>query len=261
MAAREETKEVFVAVKNISVIWRQSQRKYNETWAKKIAADFDTDKFDPPVITLPNGQGHYHCVEGQHRVGAVRIAFGENEVLRCRQVNASDPARAAEIFLGINSGRKPVKPVEQFLVAVTAKREPQVTINRLINRMNYRVSAAKSDYCISAVNSLIKIHTRQGMDVLTATLMMLDKSWHGDATAFQGDILMGYAVFINEFGPHMSTTRLIEIIPQVFTPNQLLTSGKFYAEQHKVTLVEGMSEVLRSKYNRGLKDKDKLKKK
>jgi len=259
---KDETKEEFITVKNISVIWRQSQRKFREAWAKEIAANFDTDKFDPPVVTLPNGQGLYHCVEGQHRVAAVRIAFGDNEKLRCRMVNASDPARAAEIFLGINSGRKAIKPVERFLVAVTAKREPETTINRLVNKMNYRISSAKTDFCISAVSALIKVHQRQGYDVLCATLLMLDKSWHGDATAFQGDMIMGYAVFLNEFGPQINTARLIDVMPKVFSPNQLIVAARTYSEQHKCTLLEGMSEVLRAKYNggRGMKDKDKLKK-
>jgi hypothetical protein len=256
-------KEVFVAVKNLSVIWRQAQRPFQESWAKKIAAEFDTDKFDPPVVTLPNGQGIYHTVEGQHRVWAVRSLFGDDEVLRCRQVNATDPARAAEIFLGINSGRKSVKPVAKFTVSVTAQREPETAINKLVQRMGYRVNAAKTPYCISAVNSLIHVHEQQGMVVLQAVLLVLDKSWPGDVTAFQGDMIRGYAVFINEFHPYIITTRLIDVIPKVFSPNQLIAASRLYADQHKVPLLEGMSETLRAKYNRGrgLRESQKLKKK
>lgn len=261
MTMKDDTKEVFVAVKNLSVIWRQSQRPFQETWAKKIANEFDTDKFDAPVITKPNGQGQYHIVEGQHRVWAVRSLFGDNEQLKCRMVNASDPARAAEIFLGINSGRKAIKPVARFLVAVTAQREPETSINRLVLKLGYRVAAAKMDFCIGAVSALIYVHERQGMDILNATLLMLDKSWRGDAAAFQGDIVRGYAVFINEFHPYLDIKRLADIIPKAFSPNQLLAASRLYAEQHKVSLIEGMSETLRAKYNRSLKDTDKLKKK
>lgn len=256
----DDTKEVFVAVKNLSVMWRQSQRPFQESHAKKIADAFDTDKFDPPVITKPNGQGHYHIVEGQHRVWAVRCVFGESEQVKCRMVNASDPARAAEIFLGINAGRKAIKPVPQFLVAVTAGREPQTTIYKLVDKLGYRIQAAKVDFSICAVNALIYVHNRQGYDVLNATLLVLKKSWGGDATAFQGDLIKGYAVFINEF-PHMLPARIAEVMPKAFTPNQLLAAGRLYAEQHRVPLLEGLSETLRAKYNRGLKENQKLKKK
>jgi len=212
------------------------------------------------VITKPNGQGHYHIVEGQHRVWAVRAVFGDEEKLKCRMVNASDPARAAEIFLGINAGRKAVKPVPQFLVAVTAKREPQTSINRLVGKLGYRVQASKADYSISAVNSLIYVHDRQGFDVLHATLLTLKNSWGGDATAFQGDLIRGYAIFINEF-PHMIPSRMSDVIPKAFSPNQLLAASRLYAEQHRVPLLEGVSETVRARYNRGLKESQKLKKK
>lgn len=242
------------------MIWRQSQRPFQEAHARKIANEFDTDKFDPPVVSLPNGQGHYHIVEGQHRVWAVRYVFGDNEQLKCRMVNASDPARAAEIFLGINSGRKAIKPVARFLVAVTAAREPETSINRLVGKLGYRVQASKVDYSISAVNSLIYVHDRQGFDVLHATLLTLKNSWGGDAAAFQGDVIRGYAIFINEF-PYVNPARMADVIPKAFSPNQLLAAARLYAEQHRISLLEAVSETLRAKYNRGLREKDKLKKK
>jgi hypothetical protein len=258
---RDETREVFVAVKFLSVIWKQSQRPFVESWAKKIADEFDTDKFDPPVITLPNGAGFYHIVEGQHRVWAARHLFGDEEKIRCRQVQAEDPPRAAEIFLGINAGRKAVKPVNKFKVAVTAGREPETSINKLVLRMGYRVESSKADYCISAVSSMISVHEREGMQILTATLSLLNKSWPGDAMAFQGDIIRGYAVFINEFHLYMNPNRMADVIPKAWSPNQLITASRLYADQHKITLIEGMSETLRAKYNRGMRDDQKLKKK
>jgi ParB-like nuclease domain len=258
---KDETKEVYVAVKYLSVIWRNAQRPYQEAWAKKIADNFDTDKFDPPVITKPNGAGYYHIVEGQHRVGAVKIIFGENEQLKCRMVNAQDPARAAEIFLGISAGRKAIKPVAKFLVAVTAMREPETTINKLVAKMGYRIMASKADFCISAVSALVSVHERQGMMILQATLGVLDKSWRGDAAAFQGDIVKGYAVFINEFHTALDNKRLQDVVPKAFSPNQLLSASRLYADQHNESLLEGISEVLRSKYNRGLKEAQKLKRK
>jgi hypothetical protein len=258
---KDETKEVFVAIKNLSVIWRQSQRPFNEAWARQIADNFDTNKFDPPVISLPNGAGHYHLVEGQHRVWAAKHLFGEEEKLKCRMVNATNPAEAGEIFLGINTGRKAVKPIDKFLVAVTATREPQTSINRLVVRMGYRVSATKASYCIGAVNSLIHVHDRQGMLILQDVMLALHKSWSGDATAFQGDMVRGYALFLNEFHPQLTKLRLYDVIPTAFSPNQLVAASRLYAEQHRISLAEGLSETIRARYNRGLKDGDRLKKK
>ena len=83
---------------------------------------------------------------------------------------------------------------------------------------------------------------------------MLDKTWTGDPAAFGGDIIKGYSVFINEFHPYLDNKRLAEVIAKAFTPNKLLAAGRLYSEQNIVSVVDGISEVLRSKYNFKLRD-------
>jgi hypothetical protein len=259
---KDTTREVYVAVKNLSVVWAQSQRPFREAWAKEIAANFDTDKFDPPVITKVNGEGYHHIVEGQHRVRAAQIAFGDDEKVKCRMVDAEDPARAAEIFLGINKGRKAIKPVQSFLVSVTALRQPEVDINSMVKTLGYKISPSRQDWNITAVSALIRVYNRQGKAILHSTLLTLHKTWRGESAAFQGDIVCGYAVFINEFMPQkLNLDRLVSVIYKNFTPGRLLQASRLYAEQHKVSLTEGMSETLRAKYNMNQKESQRLKKK
>src|SRR5262249_86768 len=139
MTALKQTVE-WIPVKNLSVVWVQAQRPYNERWAKEIADNFDPDKFDALVVTKPNGHGIYHIIEGQHRRHALEIfsakssatGYGGNEMAPCRVVEEADPARAAEIWLGINGGRKAIPPVSEFRVAVVACREPEKTINKIV---------------------------------------------------------------------------------------------------------------------------------
>ena len=245
----------YVAIKNLSVIWVQAQRPFNEKWAKQIAQEFDPDKFDPPVITKPNGVGVYHVVEGQHRVLAAKEAFGESEQLYCRVVNAEEPARAAEIWLGINAGRKAITPIQKFEVSVTAGREPETEINALIRQMGYKISSYKGEYCISAVSALINVHTRFGRMILKATLLTLDKTWSGDSAAFSGELIKGYALLINEFHHHpVDPRRLAEVISKAFSPGKLLSAGRLYSEQNIVSVSEGIAETLRAKYNYKMKD-------
>jgi hypothetical protein len=260
-----ETQITYVGIDKLSVVWAQSQRPYNEKWAKEIGAEFDPDKFDPPVITKPNGIGYYHVVEGQHRIKGAEMALGTNQLIPCRIVDAEDPARAAEIWLGINAGRKATKPVQDFLISVTANREPETEINKLVNTLGYHISQTKKDYGISAVSSLKNVHKRFGKPVLHATLLALSKTWDGDSTAFGGDLIKGYATFINEW-KSMEPRRLIEALKNgprgvAATPYQLITAGKAYADQMQLSLSEAISEELRRRYNKNLKEENKLKRK
>ena len=256
-----KTQFVHVAIKNLSVMWAQSQRPFNERWAKQIAQDFDPDKFDPPVITKPNGVGFYHIVEGQHRVNAAKIAFGESEQLLCRMVNVDEPARAAEIWLGINSGRKAIQPVQRFLVAVTAGREPETEINNLVLKLGYHISLSKADHGITAVSSLIEVHRKFGTMVLKAVLMTLDKTWQGDPAAFSGELIRGYASFINEFHSYIDHKRLFEVIAKAYTPNKLLAAGRLCSEQNIISAIEGIAETIRTKYNYKARDEQRLRRK
>jgi hypothetical protein len=96
----------WIKIKHLSVVWATAQREFNERHASKIAASFDPDLFDDLVVTLPNGDGIYHVVDGQHRMAAIRSLWGEEEMVPCRVVTAQDPARAAVIFDKINTGRR-----------------------------------------------------------------------------------------------------------------------------------------------------------
>jgi hypothetical protein len=253
---------VEVYIRNLSVIWAQAQQPFRPHWAKQIAAEFDTDKFDPPVITKPNGAGFYHIVEGQHRISAAKMLFGDGEKLMCRMVDAHDPARAAEIWLGINAGRKAIKPVHAFEVAVTAGREPETEINALVRKMDYRISSYKTERTISAVSSLIWVHRKFGVTILKSTLSVLDKTWAGDPAAFSGELIKGYSSFINEFHPYLDTKRLAEVISKNFTPNKLIAAARLYAEQNTTSVNDGIGEILRTKYNFKLRDeKSRLKRK
>jgi hypothetical protein len=96
------------------------------------------------------------------------------------------------------------------------------------------------------------------MAMLEKTLTLLDDSWPGDHSAFQGEMLKGYAVFINEY-PHASMSRLTSVVVKDFaSPNRLMIAVRLYRDQSKVSLLEAMSEVLRTRYNRNMKHGQKL---
>lgn len=254
----------YIAVKNLSVVWRKSQRQYNERWAKEIADNFDPDKFEAVSVTQPNGAGVYHIIEGQHRKGAVEMLYGPNEKIPCRIISEADPSRAAEIWLGINQGRKKIRPVTEFLVAVEAKRELETAINKIVRSQDYRVvEASTQDNGLSAVGALRKIYLGYGDKVLARTLHTCRYIWGSDPQAVQGGILLGMSMFINEFSGHIDFAHLKKsIVGQYSSPFKFMEAARFEADRSSESLTVAMSELLRMKYNRNLKlDAKKLRRK
>jgi len=253
----------FIPCKHLSVIWRKSQRPYNEAWAKKIAEDFDPDKYEPISVTKPNGAGIYHIVEGQHRKGAVEMLWGPETQIACRVIAEADPSRAAEIWLGINKGRKQIRPIVEFMVAVEAAREMEVAINKIVRRAEYHITEnTKSDNAIGAVGALRKVYTNYGELTLRKTLDTCRYLWGTDPGGVSGYILTGMSMFLNEFGSYIELSHLRKVIQGQYTsPRKFIDAARVESEKSSETMDVAMSELLRMKYNKGQRDHKKLKRK
>jgi len=256
----------YIPVCKLSVVWVGAQRPYDEKWAKSIADNFDPDKFDPLVVTLPNGQGIYHLVEGQHRRWALQmyaakmdpVNNGQNEMAPCRVIDEADPARAAEIWLGINKGRKAIKPVHEFKVAVTAKRDIECDISKILHDVGYKVSLAKLDYHVSAVSALRLVYQRHGAVMLKKTLQALSALWGGDPQAVCSPMLRGFGIFVNEFDGHIVMKRLKAQIGERYTPWKFKEAAEARKTASAERLDEAIEEMLIKEYNRGLKGDGRL---
>lgn len=245
-----------IALKNLSVIWIQAQRPFDKRHAENIAKDFDPDKFDPILVTKPNGEGVYHIVEGQHRKAAAEVYVNHdtNQKVRCRVVEEADPARAAELFLGINGGRKAIRPVAEFLVALTAERPVEVAVHNIVKRNGWRIADGKGDNCLCAVGTVKMVYSKYGPTVLRDTLETCRALWGSDSRGVSGEILKGMSLFLNEFNPYIVHSHLIKAVTSQYrSPGNFISAAQVMKEKSSETLEVAMAELLIAKYNKGLR--------
>lgn len=251
-------KTQWIPVKNLSIVWAKAQRDFNERHADKIADNFDPDIFDDLVVTLPNGNGIYHVVDGQHRRAAIQKLYGEDEQVPCRVVDATEPSRAAAIFDQINNSRRAPNPVEKFNVRVTAGYDTETAINRIVTFLGYRIAPYTADGTIRAVGALTKIYQTFGAEVLKETLMTIKASWGEDGHAVEGPIIEGFGALIGEHRGHLDWKRLRETTAKKFSPGRLVGHGKSDRELNGGSVAEGIKRVLIRNYNHGLRGKNTL---
>lgn len=243
----------WIPIKHLSVVWATAQREFNERHADKIAASFDPDLFDTLVVTLPNGDGIYHVVDGQHRMAAIRSLYGEEEQVPCRVVTAKDPARAAMIFDKINTGRRLPSGIEKFRVRVTAGSETEVAINKVVTMLGYRIDGSPDANCIRATAALINVHNVFGLDVLRETLSTIRTTWRDDKGATEGPIIEGFGSLIGEHRGHLDWKRLRDKTAQNYTPGRLLGQAKADKETLGGRIADGIRRVLIRNYNQGIR--------
>jgi len=249
----------FIYIRNLAVVWEEAQRPFKASWAQQIADNFDPDKFDPVKVTLPNGNGIYHICEGQHRTRAAEIALGPNQKVPCIVAPESDPAKAAELFLGTNADRSYVSKVACFKVAVTAKHNAEVNINRIVVHNKYHVEANHAQDAIAAVDAL-RFAYGKGKQTLHDTLRVLRATFGGDPSGVIAAIIRGYALFICEFTGHINFDHLRKCVLKRFeSPNKLRQAAKVHHEADGIPMATAVYRLLLEAYNKGQRQKLKRK--
>jgi hypothetical protein len=243
----------WIPVKNICVVWAHAQRGFDERAAARIAAEFDADAFGVIQVTLPNGEGFFHCVDGQTRVGAVRSMWGENEQVPCNVINAKDPARAADIFSKMNSVRTRPNVIERFNVAVTAGYEVEVGVNKLLHGLGYRVCKAEGIGVMRAVGTCVSLYKSMGPSILKDALLVIQGTWGKDQGATDASIIRGYAMFLAQHAHQIDKQRLVDTVKKEHTPGQLLTNARNIREVFRGSLAANILRSLVEIYNRGLR--------
>lgn len=245
----------WIPVKQISVVWANAQRNLNEREVQRIIDDFDADAFGTVQVTLPNGKDMHHCIDGQTRVEAVRRMYGDDEKVPCNVLDAKEPARAADLFSKMNTGRTKPQLIERFQVAVTAQYEVEVAINKLLTGMGYKVGADGRDGTLSAVGVCTTVYKRYGADALRDALLVIQGTWGKERESVDGAIIMGYAMFLNKHGKQIDRHRLVNRMSKQYTPARLIGAAKSAREVWRGSVASNVVRVLLSSYNHGLKSK------
>ena len=243
----------WIPVKNLAVIWPDSQRPLDEKHVDRLAKDFDPDMFGVIAVCKPNGKELYHVIDGNHRRMAMEKLFGPEEMVPCNVFEATDPARAAQIFNEINTGRRPVSAVDRFRVRVTSGAPTEVAVSKIIKNLGYRVGNISEDGAIRAVAACTRIHKRFGGEVLTITLLTIRTCWGKTARGADEAIISGLAEFFHEFGPQVDRERLNEKLAKAFTPDRLIGAAKSARDVYRCSTVSAVSRVIQNMYNSGIR--------
>lgn len=241
----------WISTDSLSVVWQQSQRSLDERFAKNIADNFDPEMFGTLAVTLPNGKGIYHLIDGQHRKRGVEIAFGKGQKVPCQIFQTTDPRRAAELFDEINSNRKTQQPLDFFKVRVTAGLPDYVHIAKIVRDNGYYVGR-KGDKCVSCVGALLAVYRAYGPETLDATLKVIQAAWGMDHNAVVASIVRGFGMFMSEFRTKANWQRLHESVAKRFTPGRFLGAAKAGRELAGGSVALAVRDLLVQTYNKGL---------
>lgn len=237
----------WIPVKNLSVVWAQSQRNLNDRHAQSISNNFDPELFGLLSVTKPNGHGVYHIIDGQHRKVAVESMWGKEELVPCQVFDVDSPARAAKMFDAMTSNRRAMQPIELFKIRVTAQEELQVNVNKVIIDQGYFVgqNAENSIACVQALEAVYKSY---GPTILKYVLKLVKETWGDDKSATTGILIRGFGMFLSEFR-NCDLEKLSRALAAKYTPARFLGAAKAGREVNGTSAVIAVRDLTIATYN------------
>lgn len=164
----------------------KAQREFNQAQAEKYAADFDLEALGYPVV---NKRGdRFYIVDGQHRIAALKLMGWDDQQLQCECYDGLTEQEEAELFLRRDE-RRPIGSLDKYRISLTAERDIESDIDRVVRSNNLVVSRNKVDGAILAVGTLRKIYVRAGPETLGRTLRIIRDAFGG--SGFEAAVIDG----------------------------------------------------------------------
>lgn len=225
------------------------QRPTNTAQVDKIAAQFDEAKLGLPIVS--DRDGHYHLLDGAHRVAALRkIGYTHAKCVVLTGLTYQDEA---EYFRSQNRNSRPLTKYNLFKAGLEAGDELCVQIDRITRANGFTVGMSGRNFnSIAAIFALSTICTVYGFEVLDSTLALIRATWEGINNATRREFLVGTAEFVHRFGPAQFAERMrFKSIAEIWQ-DFLAEAGHSSRTSSDPAMRKGFCRVLVRHYNKGL---------
>lgn len=190
-----------------------AQRELRPSHVNRIVAEFDIDRFEPPVVNYRDG--HYWVVDGQHRIEAVKQWLGDSwakQSITCELFSGLSEKEEADLFDHRNF-KLTVSAYDKFRVRVTAGRQDETAVKKAVEAAGLRLSRDKSDGAVSSVSTLLKVFRRSDAQTLIRTLRVVHRSF--GEPGLSNHVIDGTARMLERYNGAIKDDDLVDRLQQM----------------------------------------------
>ena len=180
------------------------QRVVDQNQVKRIAKNWDWSMVGLLTVSRRVGEPHpgeLFVVDGQHRLEAGRMAFGEEQPLPC-VVRPMTYEEEAARFARQSQNTRRVGARDLFHARIEARDPDAIEVKEVVERQGWVISSHKTpsgQNSIVAIATLVSIHRMYGATTLEETLRTLASAYGYHYEAVDNRILNGVAHFLYHF--------------------------------------------------------------
>lgn len=154
-----------------------AQREFRQSKVDKLlASEFDPDRLQNP--TLNHRDSWFYIVDGQHRIEMLRQMGYGDQAVQCWVHTGLTEQQEADLFLFLNDNL-PVNIMEKHKVGITAGRDIDCEIDRIVRAQGLCVTLDEVPGAIGAIGTLYRVYHRADSTTLGRSLR-LARDAYGD---------------------------------------------------------------------------------
>lgn len=151
-----------------------AQRQLNQARVDRLAAEFDLEQLGTPTVSERDGS--FYLIDGQHRIEMLRQIGWDDQQVQCWTYTGLTEEDEADKFDRLNDVLA-VHAFDKFRVRVTAGREEETDIDRIVRANGMCVSRESVPGAIGAVGTLRRIYARSDGKTLGRALRIIREAY------------------------------------------------------------------------------------
>lgn len=187
-----------------------AQRIYQPTWAGKLKKMWDRDVLLVATVSQ-RPDGRYYLIDGQHSTKVAQEVEGPDFLRDCMVYEGLSIEMEARLFLAANRDRKPVKPYDNFNVAITAKDPLATRVREEVRACGLDVAPGTSANRVGAVQALMAIGARRE-GLIVKVLQTAEQAWGRESASWDAMMLRALGMVIHENWDRVDFKRMVKTL-------------------------------------------------
>lgn len=238
------------------IIEPTAQRPYDANRAKRYADNLDLALIR--VLEVSERAGHYYIMDGNHRVGALRIRGFTDELVECRVHTGLEVPTEAGRFIGLNNAT-PIRAFDKFKVRVTGHDPVAVGIEKILVDHGWSLMMGPRDGSFGAVGAAEKVYTghrsqdkERGPENFLHVIEVITAAWGHNAAGGNGNIVEGLGQVFAKYGSAVDRAHLIKVLAKFpGGADNFLGRARGNRETFGNSVAHSVTAVALGQYNKG----------
>lgn len=216
---------------------REYQRYINKNRVDAIAANYDPDVFGV-LICSRRVDGNVFDLDGQHRLEAAMIRFGQDALVPCFVMNGLDQQQEASIFWKLNRHRLQPSSADTFRARLAANEPIATAIATVAHEYDVEIQLYPQPLGPNQVGAFSALESIYRDGLLPSVFDVLRSAWPNEPGALRAHFMLGLQTFFRQFyreffadekNGHERMERLVSSLSTV-TPRDIERRAATYRE-------------------------------